>query len=132
MEDYQRSETSTSLASYSSCDPGMDTLQKAKYLTSFQTNYHGDQQHYSDNDHDINEHSSTETDFDQENGLTHKVITTDGSAPHQMDTTGTVKTLFARDASGSMVDLSPTKSNDSIYNHLGTLEFPNCNVVDVF
>ncbi|KAF9290222.1 hypothetical protein BGZ88_007414 [Linnemannia elongata] len=72
MEDYQRSETSISLASYSSCDLGMDTLQKAKDLTCFQTNYHGDQQHYYDNDHDINEQSSTETDFDEENGRTHK------------------------------------------------------------
>lgn len=51
----------------------MDTLQKAKDLTCVQTNYHGDQQHYYDNDHDINEQSSTEADFDEENGRTHKV-----------------------------------------------------------
>ncbi|KAG0362323.1 hypothetical protein BGX24_005126 [Mortierella sp. AD032] len=105
-------------------------VQNADDLPCSKTNHHDDQQHYCDNDLDINERSSGETDFDEERGHAHKVITNSSSAPHRSDTTGTVIKSLARDASSSIVDLSPTKSNVSIYNHPSSHEFPNGNVVE--
>ncbi|KAF9117818.1 hypothetical protein BGW39_001762 [Mortierella sp. 14UC] len=107
----------------------MDTLQKAEDLSWSKTNYLSDQQYCYNTDHDINERSSSETDSDEERGRTHKIITDGSLAPHQSDTTGTVRASLARDTSFSIVELSPMKSNVSIYNHPSSHEFPNGNVV---
>ncbi|KAG0321135.1 hypothetical protein BGZ97_012041, partial [Linnemannia gamsii] len=122
--------TPISLASHSSYDLGINTLQKAKGLPCFETNYHNDRQYCHNNDHNHNEWSSNETDSDEEKGHMHNVITNHGSAPHQLDTTGTATASLARDASSSIVDLSSTKSNCNIYNHPSGYEFPNGNIVE--
>ncbi|KAG0272442.1 hypothetical protein BGZ95_011813 [Linnemannia exigua] len=99
----------------------MGTLQKTGDLPCLKTSCHGDQQHYYDNDHDMNERSNSETDSEEEKGHSHKAITNSGSAPHLFDTTGTAKGSLAEEASSSIVDF---------YNHPSNHEFPNGNVVE--